>query len=378
MTPTSSQRGSIESGLLRVVVGYRIFGAVWLTVLAVVTLAGSSPPDRPGIVVAVIGGVVCWTGIVLALSFRRPDALRSPVFVVADVGVAAAALIAAHLAGSGSFAGGYPLASVFHGVYAAGWAGGLGTAAVLTAVAFWQVSTDDVADLTASSGAVLVYGFAAAAASWAVGTLRHRDELRAAAEAALADEQTARAIAEERARLAAQIHDGVLQTLALIQRDRDDASRVAQLARRQERELREVLYGGPALDRSGFRGGLVAMGAGVEELSRVKVDVVVVGDRPWDAEVEAAVLAAREAAVNAAKHSGAGEIAVYGEADAGRLEVFVRDRGTGFDADDVADDRRGIVDSIVSRIGAVGGAVHINSTPASGTEVHLMIEGAGS
>lgn len=374
MTASSPSGSSIESGLLRVVVGYRVFGAAWLAVLGAVTLAGSDTPDRPWVVVAVIAGVLGWTTAVVATSFRRPAVLRVPGFVAADVAVAAAAIIAAHLAGSGGFAGGYPLASVFHGVYAAGWAGGLGAAGALTAVAVWQVLSDDVSDLTASSGAVLVYGFAGSAAAWAVGTLRHRDHLRVAAENALAEERTARARAEERARIAAQIHDGVLQTLALIQRDQDDPPRVAQLARRQERELREVLYGGPATGSGGLRSALVAVAGDVEDLTCVKVDVVVVGDHRWNSGIEAVVLAAREAALNAAKHSGASEIAVYGEAQNGKVEVFVRDRGAGFDPSGVAGDRRGIADSIVARMRAAGGSATIRSSPGNGTEVRLVME----
>ncbi len=360
---------------MRAVVGYRMFGAGWLTVLAVITLAGDVELDRSAVVVGMLVVAGAWTALTVWLSVRRPETLRGVTYLASDVLVATATLAGGSLAGAGGFAGGYPLAAVFHGVYAAGSVGGSAAAAALSAVALWQVLTSDAMELTAGSGAVLVYGFAAAAAAWAVGVIRRGDARRAAAEAALEHERTDRVRAEERASLAAQIHDGVLQTLALIQQNREDPPRVAQLARRQERDLREVLYG-RAVSGEGFRGGLIAAGADVEELYGVRVDVVVVGDRRWDDDVATIVPAAREAMLNAAKHSGAADVAVYGEADQTRLEVFVRDRGSGFDVAAVPESRRGLADSVRGRLAAAGGAAEVRSNPEKGTEVHLVL-GAG-
>ena len=363
----------IELSLLRVVVGYRVFGTMWLGVLAAVTLADRPPPDRPWVVVVTALGVAVWTALVVWLSFGRSRALRSVVFIAVDTVIAAVTLVAPDLAGSGSFAGGYALAAVFHGAYAFGWAGAISVAAALSAVALFQVNTDTVDDLTASSGAVLVYGFAAAAAAWTLGVIRHRDAMRVAAEAALGEARAEQARAEERAELAARIHDGVLQTLALIQRDREDATRVAALARRQERELRTVLYGQAGTPGDGFRSALVATCADVEDLSGIRVDIVTVGDRPSGPDVEAIVLAAREAVINSVKHAGASEVSVYGEADGEHMTVFVRDRGAGFDPDSVAGTGRGIAESIVRRLAAVGGRAAITSAPGKGTEVRLDV-----
>ncbi len=377
MEPKTAVKGDIETSLLRAVVGYRVFGAGWLTVLAAITLAGEVELERPAVVAGMLGVAGAWTAFTVWLSVRRPDALRGVAYLASDVLVAAATLAGGSLAGAGGFAGGYPLAAVFHGVYATGSVGGSLAAAALSAVASWQVLTSDTMELTAGSGAVLVYGFAAAAAAWAVGVIRRGDARRAAAESALEQERTDRVRAEERARLAARIHDGVLQTLALIQQNREDPPRVAQLARRQERDLREVLYG-RAVSGDGFRGSLIAAAADVEELCEVRVDVVVVGDRPWDDEVAAIVLAAREAMLNAARHSGASDVAVYGEADQARLEVFVRDRGEGFEVAAVPESRRGLADSVRGRLAAAGGAAEVRSAPGEGTEVRLVLGGGRS
>jgi signal transduction histidine kinase len=90
--------------------------------------------------------------------------------------------------------------------------------------------------------------------------------------------------------------------------------------------------------------------------------------------VRPVVLAAREAMVNAAKHSGADKVDVFAESDGRRTEVFVRDRGRGFDPDAVADDRLGVRNSIVDRMRRHGGTAAVRSAPGEGTEVRLLLE----
>jgi signal transduction histidine kinase len=187
-------------------------------------------------------------------------------------------------------------------------------------------------------------------------------------------ERAARIRTQERADFAARVHDSVLQTLALIQRNPDDPRRVATLARRQERELRTWLYP----DRDPAEQGMVAdaietAAAEIEELHGIRVDVVRTGDAPLDDRTRVLVLAAREAMTNAAKHSGADEISVFVDAAPGRVAVFVRDRGTGFDPEKVAGDRRGISESIRGRMERVGGTAAIVSSPGKGTDVELEL-----
>ena len=147
--------------------------------------------------------------------------------------------------------------------------------------------------------------------------------------------------ADARADMAAHLHDSVLQTLALIQRQADDPKAVQQLARRQERELRTWLYGEEPQTET-LKAALTGAAVEVEDERGIPIEVVMVGDCETSDSIQALVRAAREAMVNAAKHSGADKIDVYAEVDEERIEVFVRDRGRGFDLDGVADDRMGV------------------------------------
>ena len=190
----------------------------------------------------------------------------------------------------------------------------------------------------------------------------------------VAAERRQRIRSEEREAMAAHLHDSVLQTLALIQRNADDPRRTVTLARRQERELREWLYGtadddvGPTL-----AGAIRSMAHEIEGLYDIRIEIVVVGDRPMDDGGLALVAAMREASVNAAKHSGVDEVSVFVEVGPDEVDAFVRDRGSGFERDSGPTDRRGIAQSIEARIGRAGGTATIDSAPGRGTEVHLVV-----
>jgi signal transduction histidine kinase len=158
----------------------------------------------------------------------------------------------------------------------------------------------------------------------------------------------------------------------MIQRQADDPKVVQQLARRQERELRTWLYG-EELPETTLKAALTTVAAEVEDERGVPVEVVVVGDCETSDAVQALVRAAREAMVNAAKHSGADQIDVYAEVDDEHIEVFVRDRGSGFDLDTVGDDRMGVRGSILDRMERHGGKAGVRSGPGEGTEVRLEI-----
>jgi signal transduction histidine kinase len=195
----------------------------------------------------------------------------------------------------------------------------------------------------------------------------------------LLHERQARIRAEERADMAARVHDSVLQTLAMIQRSADQPQEVAKLARAQERELRSRLFESRPPGSFGAEGAST-LSAGVEQIEReveaahgVAVDAVTVGDAPLDDELRALLAAGREATVNAAKWSGASSVSLYVEAEPKRVKMFVRDRGAGFDSDAVAGDRKGIAESIRGRMQRHGGTAVIRSVPGEGTEVELTV-----
>jgi signal transduction histidine kinase len=191
-------------------------------------------------------------------------------------------------------------------------------------------------------------------------------------------ERQARARAEERADIAARVHDSVLQTLALIQRRADEPHQVVQLARAQERELRAWLFGGPPPGLLGeeattLAAGVQAIQQEVESVHGLPVETVVVGDCDLDEPLHALLAAAREATVNAAKWSGAPSISVFAEATPEQVSVFVRDRGVGFDPDAVPADRKGVAESIRGRMSRHGGSAEVVTAPGNGTEVRLTM-----
>jgi signal transduction histidine kinase len=189
----------------------------------------------------------------------------------------------------------------------------------------------------------------------------------------LGTERSERVRSEERAEMAAHLHDSVLQTLALMQRT-DDPKAMSMLARQQERELRGWLYGPePSPDGETMRSALETSAARLESVHQVPVDVVIVGDAPMDDSVRALVAASGEAITNAAKHSGAALVSVYAEVTGETADVFVSDHGKGFERGAADPDRKGISESIGGRMERAGGAAVITSTPGEGTEVHMSV-----
>ncbi len=234
---------------------------------------------------------------------------------------------------------------------------GLGLAAVGVAIAVPGGTPTLLAPGAVAAALGLVVG------PWLWRVVRDRDAERAA-----------RVRSEERADVAARVHDSVLQTLALIQRHAQEPQRVAALARRQERELRGWLYGDLPLGNgaASLAASLATAAADVEEAYDVRVELASAGDCPIDG-VEVIVLAAREAMTNAAKFAGVDEIDVYSEVTDDAVAVYVRDRGLGFDRTSVPADRRGLVESIEGRLERAGGEATIASALGEGTEVELRL-----
>ena len=240
---------------------------------------------------------------------------------------------------------------------------GLGLGALTAAVAIVVIGLPTLGEVART---LLIFGLAVVSLLLAVlpWMLSVRQALAQARDDAL--------VADARADMAAHLHDSVLQTLALIQRRAGDPKAVTALARRQERELRQWLYGENPGSAT-LSEALAAEIIDVEDRHGVDVELVSVGDCELTTEVMAVVKAAREAMVNAAKHSGAERIDVYAEADPDLLSVYVRDRGAGFDLADVEDDRMGVRGSIIERVKRVGGRAIIRTAPGEGTEVRLEL-----
>jgi signal transduction histidine kinase len=230
------------------------------------------------------------------------------------------------------------------------------------------VGHESLSMLRPVGGAVLVLvGAAILLGPWWLGIARD-----------LVEERRARIRAEERADMAARVHDSVLQTLAMIQRRADQPQQVIQMARAQERELRAWLFDGRApgsLDGEDMTlaSGIRLIQQEVEAQHEVSVEAVTVGDCDLNDDLSALLAAAREATVNAAKWSGADVVSLFAEVEPGEVSLFVRDRGRGFDPDAVPEDRKGLAESIHARMARRGGSASVRSTPGQGTEVSLTM-----
>jgi signal transduction histidine kinase len=217
-------------------------------------------------------------------------------------------------------------------------------------------------------GAVfLVLGLFVLFAPWWIRTVRD-----------LSLERRERVRAQDRADMAAHVHDSVMQTLSLIQRSANDQNEVTRLARQQERDLRSWLanpekFGAKPTSARTLSQSILDLEIEIEDIYDVSVDAVMVGDAPLDEATLALVAACREATLNAAKWSGARNVAIYVEVEEGQVSIFVRDQGSGFDRDAIGTDRHGIAGSIIERMRRHGGTAAVTSSLGAGTEVELRL-----
>lgn len=239
-----------------------------------------------------------------------------------------------------------------------------GAALLLAGVTSLASRTGGLSNVGSSAAAIaVVVGGLAMFAAPAIGRLVR----------ALDEERALRIREDERAAVAAHLHDSVLQSLVLIQRSGDPRS-MAALARRQERQLRSWLYGDRERgDPTSVHAAIEVLTAEIEADHDVRIEAVVVGDQPLDDTARTLLAALREAVVNAARHAAATRVDVFVEIDDAELTSFVRDAGCGFDPGRVPADRRGISDSIVGRLQRAGGTATLTSSPGAGTEVELRI-----
>jgi signal transduction histidine kinase len=360
----------LEPILLRIAAGARVVAAAWVGILVLVSYVISRDAmERPWLPIGVAVVVGAWSMVSVGWSTSAADRLISRPTVAIDALLGSTALVATAFTGAGAltYSGGLPLIVVaiasIRGRREA-WA-----AAALMAVTTLAVRPGGVGD---AIGSIVLYAAGAAIFTWVVRVLRLSDRSRRSAEDRRRTAEQARARAEERVDISRHLHDSVLQTLALIQRRADSPAEVTVLARKQERELREWLFGSKAAAGS-FQSALTEIAAEVEGRYSLPVEVVVSGDTPMTESVAALVAAAGEAMSNAAAHSTADVISVFGEVTDAMCSVFVRDRGKGFDPESVPRDRVGVRESIVGRVAGRGGSAVVRSESGWGTEWKLEV-----
>ena len=345
-------------------------GAAWVGILVLSAyLVAMDAMDRPWLPIAVAAVVGAWSMVSVGWSSSRPDRLVSTSTLAVDIGLGSAALIATANTGAGvpTYSGGLPLivvavASIRDRRHA--W-----VAAIVMATVTLLVRPGGAGEAV---GSIVLYAAGAAIFTWIVRVLRASDRRRRDADDLRRSAEAAAARAEERVEISRHLHDSVLQTLALIQRRADSAPEVTVLARQQERELREWLFGASVVEGS-FASSLSTVASEVEVRYSVPVEVVMSGDEELTESGLALVAAAGEAITNAAAHSGAEVVSVFGEVTADSLRIYVRDRGRGFDPEQLPEDRLGVRESIIGRVQGRKGEATVRSEPGWGTEWRLEV-----
>ncbi len=367
----STTDDGIEATFARIAAGLRIVAVVWMSILGAVTIA-RDPDVRPGFVIGMIAMGFLWALAATVVAY--PGRALSRGMLLLDLAVGVLSLLTPGLAGtSASFYGGLPLIVVSIAALR-GRLEGVISAVALVIVVLATIVSDifSFQEIIGQTTLIFAYLGVGVLVAWIGEVLRHSEARLLEAKDEIATARAAAAREAERADIGRHLHDSVLQTLALIQRDSGEPQKVTIQARRQERELRDWLFGAEVTAAAGFEEGLRSAAADVEERFGVTVDVVVVGDEPPSAAVSGLVAAAGEAMTNAARHAGVNDVDVYGEVTGRAVTVYVRDRGIGFDLDAVPPDRQGVKSSIVKRVETLGGTAELKTTPG-GTEWRLTI-----
>lgn len=360
----------MDHGLLTGLAAFRWITWVWLAVVVVVSRDQLDDADgnRPAIAVGLVALAFTFTVVATVLVRTEPTALLSRPVVAVELAIGAGLVLGDGLAFSPdrqSLGSNWPLTGLLSAGLVFGPVGGfvaglvLGTAR-LAAEAFgepWPWSGPQILALTST---VVLYTLG----GWAAGF--------AATRARLIEREVGDARAREE--VARHLHDGVLQTLAVVQRRADDTD-LARLAREQERELRAFLAGDLQLHGPDLGAALRRAAARFEDAHDGRVQVVVADDLPLVGEAVCGAVAGAvgEALTNAGKHGSARHVTVYVEpTDDGGLFCSVNDDGQGFDPS-TAVEGVGLPRSIRGRIEEVGGRVEVESRPGRGTEIRLWV-----
>lgn len=358
-----------ERAMRNLAVLTRIVGWVWMLALVIATLLTDDGAND----VIVIGAMLLATVwmVVTIWAARYGEVFGSLAFVASDCVVALLVGGASYASGAADlFHGGYLIPSLIVAAYGAQMAGVL--------VVGFLISLEQVATLVAwgnspvssiSSLGFILWGVIFA---WLFGTIRSTDRARREAVEVLIEERENSARSAERLEMANRLHDSVLQTLVVMENDAGDEDRVRSLARKQARELRLMVQGSQPLGATSLCAAIEAAAARVSELFGVEVSTVCRSDTDATGALMVLVDAAKEAMVNAAKHSGSDVIHVYSTVEDGAVSIFVRDDGVGFDLES-ADRGRGLDHSIRARVESLGGDVCIESELGRGAEIRVSL-----
>ena len=363
----------VERGILQGLAAFRWAAWTWT---ATVLLVARHDLTRPWLAILLVGLAFAVTATFTVILRTDPLGLLRPAPVIAELLVALSLVIcdgwafgADHaFSTSQSLGVAWPMAAVLSaGVAFGGWAGA--AAGICGGLARIGGAAANGASLTGGgrvlslASTVFLYALAGGVAGYVALLLRRAEREISAARA--------------REEVARTLHDGVLQTLAVVERRADDPA-LARLAREQERELREYLFGvagGGRANRERLGVALRAAAGRFEDTFGGRAQVVLDDDLPSldEEEVRALAGAVLEALTNAGKHGGAQRITVYAEpAERGGVFCSVKDNGSGFDPS-VVHEGIGLARSIRGRMADMGGSVEIDSAPGRGTEVRLWL-----
>lgn len=365
---------NVDGALRRAALLFRLLAVAWMAVMVTITVFTDDSARLPVVLGAMAVAALGAAWSVRHLLSERPLDIR---FLVVDGVVAMAVAISPQLAGAAEgFYGGYPMSWVVMVALARNVGGGLGAAAIFSATQLVALvvrvpsgpSPSEWISLSVMAGIVaLVVGLG-------VEFLRSAEARRTRAEEQLEEERRRHAVQQarlaERMAMADDLHDSLLQTVRVLGQSANDADRVRALARRQERELQDLIE---RMDGTGSEAATALRrdAADIEDLHGVEVDVVATGRVELDDATGELVRAAREAIVNAARHSGASRIDVTLEAKSASVTVVIRDRGRGFDPGSVTKGHG--LGSIEERLARVGGWMTVHSSAGEGTEVEMSI-----
>jgi signal transduction histidine kinase len=357
----------IDATLRKITLLFRVLGWAWMAILVALM-----PANDPG-----ANMVIAWGTLALATAWTaatwwaaiKTDQMGRTWFVVVDVLITMWVGVAPTIAGATDlFHGGWLNSNLFVVAYAFGIYVTIG-AGTLIGIEQVLVHWIDAKGVIPAAGSVgfLVIGVLI---GWAFDHLRLQERRRLAIQGELDSAVAVQARHEERLEIANRLHDSVLQTLAALRRESDDPDQVRYLARRQERELRHTISEYRSPHQHSARAELQMICSDIEDVYRIEVDAVIRGDAECNDQLRAILAAAREALVNAAKHAGVDTVDLYAEFKPGQTQVFVRDRGMGFDPAS-ATSGRGMDHSLRQRAQDAGATVTLTTAAGVGTEIAI-------